>query len=136
MLHQILNWHHLICTQWTCQPRSIADLQRKNVMDGYFHLGTLLLTLAGCVALFRAGGRPGAHWSGRVFAGGLLAGWGLFNLVEGIIDHHLLQIHHVRPRSPNPLAWDLAFLASGVLFLLVGGALMRAGARQSGAPPR
>jgi uncharacterized membrane protein len=25
----------------------------------------------------------------------MLIGFGLFNLVEGIIDHHLLGIHHV-----------------------------------------
>jgi Predicted membrane protein (DUF2243) len=26
----------------------------------------------------------------------LLAGWGVFNLVEGLVDHQLLGIHHVR----------------------------------------
>lgn len=128
MLHQILQWHHLVCTTQTCHPVSVADLQRKNVQDGFFHLGTYLLTVAGCVALFRAAARPDALWSGRVFAGSLLSGWGLFNLVEGLIDHHLLQIHHVRPASPNPLAWDLGFLAFGALLLLLGRALIRSGA--------
>jgi uncharacterized membrane protein len=29
---------------------------------------------------------------------GIMAiGWGIFNIVEGIVDHHILQIHHVRP---------------------------------------
>jgi Predicted membrane protein (DUF2243) len=28
--------------------------------------------------------------------GVLLAGWGGFNLVEGLVDHQLLGIHHVR----------------------------------------
>jgi hypothetical protein len=26
----------------------------------------------------------------------LLAGWGAFNVVEGVIDHQMLGIHHVR----------------------------------------
>ena len=34
--------------------------------------------------------------SGRAFLGWLLVGWGLFNLVEGVVDHHILTIHHVR----------------------------------------
>ena len=58
-------------------------------------------------------------WSTRLLVGSLAIGWGLFNLVEGVIDHHLLGIHHVRP-GPNQLSWDLAFLAFGVV-LAVGG---------------
>ena len=37
----------------------------------------------------------------------LLAGWGLFNVVEGLIDHHLLEVHHVRDDVADPLPWDL-----------------------------
>jgi uncharacterized membrane protein len=65
----------------------------------------------------------------------MLSGWGLFNLAEGIIDHHILQIHHVRPRSANPAAWDLGFLASGALLLLAGRALIRSGAEGTAAAP-
>jgi uncharacterized membrane protein len=45
----------------------------------------------------------------------LLAAWGAFNLVEGLIDHQLLGIHHVRDDLGAPLDWDLAFLAFGLL---------------------
>ena len=55
----------------------------------------------------------------KTFAGGLSLGWGLFNLIEGIIDHHILHIHHVT-ETANPLTWDLAFLGSGVLLIIVG----------------
>jgi uncharacterized membrane protein len=43
----------------------------------------------------------------------------LFNLVEGVIDHHILGIHHVKP-GPHQLAWDLGFLAVGALLVVVG----------------
>ena len=45
----------------------------------------------------------------------MLTGFGIFNLVEGIIDHHLLGLHHVNETVPPEqwLWWDLAFLASG-----------------------
>jgi len=132
VLHQILQWHHLICRTATCHPTSIADLQRKNVQDGYFHLAVWFLTLLGVAALFRAGSRPGVLWSGRVLAGSILGGWGLFNLVEGIVDHQILGIHHVRP-GPTQVAWDLAFLASGVAMMVLGRIWAKSG---SGAIPR
>jgi uncharacterized membrane protein len=40
-------------------------------------------------------------------------------LVEGVIDHQILGIHHVKP-GPNQLAWDLGFLALGALLVVVG----------------
>jgi uncharacterized membrane protein len=64
-----------------------------------------------------------AMW--RTLSGLLLAGWGIFNLVEGIVDHHVLTIHHVRDDVADPLWWDLGFLALGAL-LLAGGLALRA----------
>ena len=42
----------------------------------------------------------------------MVLGWGLFNLVEGIIDHHLLNVHHVVERLGDSI-WDFAFLGFG-----------------------
>ena len=61
--------------------------------------------------------------------GMLLAGWGVFNVVEGLIDHQLLGIHHVRDDLGAPVGWDLAFLAVGVVLIVVGVALARSGER-------
>lgn len=136
ILHQILQWHHLVCRAATCHPTSIEDLQGKNVQDGFFHLGVWALTLLGNFALFRAGSRRDVIWSGQILAGSMLAGWGLFNLVEGIIDHHILQIHHVRP-GPHQSAWDMGFLGFGIVLLLLGGALIRGGTgEKAGSSPR
>ena len=41
----------------------------------------------------------------------LAAGWGIFDVVEGLIDH---QIHHVRDRFGGPIGWDLGFPCSHV----------------------
>ena len=78
----------------------------------------------GIYLLFRAGKDPAARWSGRTLGGALLAGWGLFNLVEGVIDHHLLGVHHVVERL-GPSVWDWVFLGSGVVLLAVGAWLIR-----------
>ncbi|MCW5935931.1 MAG: DUF2243 domain-containing protein [Fimbriimonadaceae bacterium] len=58
-----------------------------------------------------------------------MSGWGLFNLVEGIVDHHILRLHHVleyADRDAQTFA-DLAFLTAGGVLLLVGWSLQRSG---------
>lgn len=124
VLHQILGWHHLVCFSETCAPTSIAELQRQNTLDGFFHLAVWGLTVWG-IALVSRAYRAGSGAPGRVVFGAALAGWGLFNLVEGLIDHQILGIHHVRPESPQWLWYDLAFLASGVALMIVGAAWAR-----------
>lgn len=125
VLHQILQWHHLVCYQPLCRPDTVAELQRQSVQDGFFHLACLGLTLAGVALLFRAARQTAAGWSGRVLGGAMLAGWGVFNLVEGLVDHQLLGIHHVLPGRPYEFAADMAFLGSGVAFILIGNLLAR-----------
>jgi uncharacterized membrane protein len=56
--------------------------------------------------------------------GWLLAGWGAFNLLEGVIDHHILGIHHVKANVP---ALDPVFLGVGAALLLGGVAIARRG---------
>ena len=68
-----------------------------------------------------------AAWGSRVLWGWILFGWGLFNLFEGVANHHLMGIHHVRS-GPNELAWDLGFLALGAVLMAIGWAMTR-GAR-------
>jgi uncharacterized membrane protein len=59
----------------------------------------------------------------------MLIGFGSFNLVEGIIDHHLLGIHHVNETVPRDqwFYWDVAFLIWGAAMLIGGLLLYRAG---------
>jgi uncharacterized membrane protein len=45
--------------------------------------------------------------------------------VEGVVDHEILAIHHVRDDLGGPIGWDLGFLAIGLALLLVGLALSR-----------
>ena len=72
--------------------------------------------------------RPDAPYNGWVLGGGLLAGWGLFNLAEGLLDHHILGLHHVREQPFSPGSWDLAFDVFSLVLLLAGGLAFRRGA--------
>jgi uncharacterized membrane protein len=56
----------------------------------------------------------------------MLMGWGLFNFVEGVIDHHVLHVHHV-VESLGVSIWDWVFLGSGVVLAGAGWSLIRSG---------
>jgi uncharacterized membrane protein len=129
VLHQILQWHHLLTSTGDHPATTVAGLEANTLADGLFHLATWVATVAGLYGLWRRQ-RAGERAPGRVLAGLMLAGWGAFNLVEGTIDHHLLGIHHVRTGDGQAVA-DLAFLALGAALLAGGLALARAGEREA-----
>jgi uncharacterized membrane protein len=56
-----------------------------------------------------------------------LIGFGIFNVIEGIVDHHLLGIHHVNETvAPNQwIYWDIGFLIWGAIMLIAGWAMLR-----------
>lgn len=127
VLHQILQWHHLVSEVYPVT--TVAGLERNTLGDGLFHAASYLFTVAGLFLLWSVARRRHAAWPATLLVGTLLIGWGLFNLLEGTVDHHLLRIHHVRP-GPDQLAYDLAFLAWGALMLTGGWALVRRGLRR------
>jgi uncharacterized membrane protein len=86
-----------------------------------------MLTALGLYLLFAAGRRRDVTWSGKILLGSMFFGWGLFNFVEGIIDHQILGLHHVVENALDKLPYDLAFLGSGIIFMLIGWIMARAG---------
>ena len=122
VFHQVLQWHHLLSEP--APPTTVPSLQLNTFADGVFHAATWATTLVGVWLLAAAGG--GAHIAsrGRILTAGLLIGWGAFNVVEGLVDHYLLRIHHVRP-GPEEALYDAAFLLWGALFVAVGRWLAR-----------
>jgi uncharacterized membrane protein len=121
LLHQILQWHHML-TSAGYPADSVVNLEINTLFDGLFHAVTWIAVAAGLFLLHRAAVH-GAAWSWQRLVGGMAIGWGAFNLVEGVVDHHLLGLHHVKESAMHPLAWDLGFLLLGAA-LVVGGALL------------
>jgi uncharacterized membrane protein len=124
LLHQLLQWHNMLSAR--VPPTDLVSMKYNMVWDGLFHALTWLMTVVGLALLWRAGKTVDVSWSTRTFVGALALGWGLFNVVEGLIDHHLLGVHHVHPGS-GQLAWDVGFLLFGAALLAVGIALIRRG---------
>lgn len=130
LFHQLLQIHNMLSAKFP--KTSIANMEINMFWDGLFHTLTYTMTLVGLGLLWKAGKRSDVPWSGKTFMGAMLLGWGLFNFVEGIIDHHILQIHHV-VETHGLSAFDYAFAASGVILIIAGWMAMRS-ARQDAQP--
>jgi len=130
VLHQILQWHHML-TSAGVSADTVEGLRLNTFWDGLFHAATYVFVVAGLVVLWRHARRQHLRWSSRLITGTVLIGFGAFNLVEGLVNHHLLGLHHVNETVPRDvwIYWDLGFLAWGALMLAAGWALLRSGRR-------
>ena len=129
VLHQILQWHHMLSHTPDHPVTTVAGLEVNTLADGFFHLSMWLLVLAASITTIASWrrGRLAPNWSFHF--GLVLVGWGTFNVVEGVVDHHLLQVHHVRDDLGGPLSWDIGFLLVSVLIIAAGWFLHRRGVR-------
>jgi uncharacterized membrane protein len=109
LLHQLLQWHHVIM---------MGGPPVWMFTDGLFHTLAVSLLVWGTYMLWRTC-KLHLLLTDRQMQANLLVGAGGFNLLEGIIDHHLLQIHHVKP-GPHQLSWDLLYLAIAAVLLVWG----------------
>lgn len=124
LAHQIFQWHGMLTQLFP--NTSMENMELNMFADGLFHLVTLSFVLGGLYWLWSRARRGAWHWTWRTLTGWMLVGWGLFNLIEGTLNHHLLRLHRVNPEAANPLAWDIGFLVLGAL-LVAGGSLLARG---------
>ena len=136
VFHQILQVHNMLSA--VRPPVTVVNIEINMFWDGVFHAFTWVMTAVGIALLWRATQRAHRPLPTRAFLGSLLLGWGLFNLVEGVIDHELLGIHHV-VEGPDHLVYDLAFLGFGALLTALGAGLavsrVAVGSRPPGGVP-
>ena len=127
VLHQLLQWHHLLSHTESGNTKTVPGLELNTLADGVFHSAMWVLVVAAAALTIRARqqGRLSPRWS--FHTGLVLAGWGAFNVVEGLVNHQLLGIHHVRDDLGGPLAWDLGFLAISLVLVSAGWLLYRRG---------
>ncbi len=127
VLHQLLQWHHVLSSWYP--PTTMENLRLNTLWDGIFHSATYVVLVLGLYLFWRSIQTWGLQWSGRRFMGAMLVGWGAFNLVEGLIDHAVLGVHHVNEQAARSqwFWWDAGFLAWGAVMVAAGAWLMRAG---------
>ena len=116
LFHQVLQWHHLL-SLWDRDQ----ELSWHVLWDGLFHGLMYLLAALALWGLWRRG-LPG----GGRFPGALLLGFGLWHLLDGVVFHWILQVHHIRVDAARPVLWDLGVLVVlGLGPLAAGWALVR-----------
>lgn len=132
VFHQLLQWHHML-TSAGYPVNTLRNLEINTFWDGLFHASTYVFVVVGLVLLWRASHGVHLWWSARMALGTVLIGFGLFNLIEGLVNHHLLGLHHVNETVPEPhwVYWDVGFLVAGLFILIVGWILYQAGKRKS-----
>jgi uncharacterized membrane protein len=118
VLHQILQWHEMLSAK--VPATNYVGKSVNMFWDGIFHAFCFVVVLLGVALLWRASKLPSALNSGRLLVGGMLSGWGIFNIVEGVIDHQLLKLHNVMEYAPDHDVANFAFLGISFLMLLFG----------------
>lgn len=117
LFHQLLQFHSMVTGR--IPKTSIANIEINMFWDGMFHTLTWTMTAIGLFLLWKAVTRVDTLLSGKAMLGAIFLGWGLFNFFEGLIDHHILNLHHVVERL-GVSVYDYLFLASGLVFGIVG----------------
>ncbi len=122
VLHQILQVHEMLSNK--IPATNYIGKSVNMFWDGIFHAFCLIVALIGVVLLWKVMQRQDADRSGKLLVAGLLFGWGIFNLVEGIIDHQLLKLHNVIENSTNHAVGNYLFLGVSVGIVIAGWILM------------
>lgn len=125
VLHQILQWHHMVSAEFP--PDSVENLKLNTFLDGLFHASTYIFVVLGLIMLWRTAHRSHLWWSSKLLIGTMLMGFGIFNVVEGTINHH---VNETVPRE-EWIYWDIGFLAWGAAMLIGGWALYTSGKRDT-----
>lgn len=123
VLHQIFQWHEMLSAK--IPATNYVGKSINMFWDGIFHLFCLIVVFIGIVLFWKLLFRKDIDRSGKLLVGGLLMGWALFNIVEGIIDHHLLKLHNVFEYTQNHFTANAIFLGLSVLLAVLGYAIIR-----------
>lgn len=125
IFHQILQWHHTASNKIV--PNTMEALQMNIVWDGAFLIFSLIITIIGISLLWQGSGSKNKNslFSNKgSFIGLTFIGFGGFNIIEGVINHHILEMHHVIDVA-DPFVFDVTLLVvGGLAFLIIGGTLI------------
>jgi uncharacterized membrane protein len=125
VLHQILQWHEMLSNK--IPPVTLLNKSVNMFWDGIFHAFCLAVVLLGVILLLKLFFRKDILVTKTAFYGSLCLGWGLFNLIEGVIDHQILKLHNVIEVTANIELWNYGFLIFSIILILAGILLIKKG---------
>ncbi len=129
VLHQILQWHEMLSNK--LPPFTLLNKSVNMFWDGIFHFFCFIIILIGIVMLSKVAFDKNETKGWGKVTGGLLLGWGIFNVVEGLIDHQILKLHNVKETSAAVDLWNYGFLMISILLIIVGWMIIHKSAKVS-----
>ena len=108
IFHQLLNWHHFY---------DLSTPRIGLIADGLLHAAELIAIVAGFFMFSRL--RQSRQMSAEWAKAGFFLGAGGFQVFDGIFVHKVLRLHQIR-YDVNILPYDITWLVSGALLLLIG----------------
>ena len=119
LFHKILQTHGMVSSFLTLISQ--INIEVNMFWDGLFEGLTLFILFMGLTLLWQER-KSLSQISKSIFIGSIILGFGLFNLLEGLINHQIVGLHHViQSTTPQRQFYaDLAFLLLAVIFMGTG----------------
>ncbi len=121
LLDQLLQLHLMASS--VIPPIDVAAMRANIWWGGAYDAFCLCVAVAGAIWLYRAARQRMPVPSPRMFFGSALLGWGVFNLVEGLLNHEILGVHHLTVGRYEVIA-DLMYLLIGAIVPIAVGSLL------------
>jgi uncharacterized membrane protein len=118
VFHQILQWHEMLSNK--IDLTTVSGKSANMFWDGLFHAFCLIAVCIGIFLLWKTFLQMNASHSSNLIWAGLLLGWGIFNLTEGVIDHYLFKIHNVRELIGKQNLYNLLFIVYSIVLITIG----------------
>ncbi len=118
VFHQILQWHEMLSNK--IDATTVSGKSVNMFWDGLFHAFCLIAVCTGISLLWKALLQKGASKSSKLIWAGLFLGWGIFNVIEGMIDHYLFKIHNVRELIGKQNLYNLLFIIYSIALIITG----------------
>lgn len=122
LLHQVLQWHHLLSA---VEVDAVRDLRAQMLADGIFHALMYVLGALGLWKLYAARSEFTGAAADRNLVANVLVGFGVWHVIDAVLSHWLTGIHRIRMDVPDPLLWDIGWLALFGLPPLIIGLMMK-----------
>lgn len=133
LLHQILQWHHLLSL---VENPQLQPLPVQILADGLFHAAMYGVAAIGLVMLWHSRTALAAPGGSARLWGGILVGFGSWNVLDVGLVHWVLGLHRIRLDVSAPLLWDAGWMAVLGIVPIVAGVLVLGRSRPGGGGER
>lgn len=130
ILRQITQWYGSLINKGEIFV-SVSNLSMVMLWDCIFRFFMLSACILGIYLLWKLLQKEVINRSGYLLSGGLLTGWGTFNLAEDVVDRRILRFRQLMELSSKLRIWSHFFLISGCILIILGLMLIRKGEKNA-----